>query len=69
MKDTLKMIAFLAASFIALIGVGNGIGYMIQAGAPFINILGLVIAAVPACLLVYKVLKEEVTAVKRPDGK
>lgn len=57
----LKNIAFVLLAFLAIIGVGNGIGYMAQQGAPLINIIGLLIAIVPAVLLAIEAFKKDVT--------
>lgn len=54
-----KNILFVLVAFLAIIGVGCGIGYMVAAKAPFINILGLIIAAIPAGLVVYHFFKKD----------
>ena len=57
-----KNILFVLVAFLAINGVGCGIGYMVAAKAPFINILGLIIAVIPAGLVVYYFFKKDTEA-------
>ena len=60
--ENLKKIGIFFLACLAIVGVGCGIGYMIAAKAPFINILGLLIAIVPAVLMAIDLFKKDTEA-------
>gem|GEM_PF-5854563 len=45
---------------IAIVGIINAIGFMATNGASLLSIIGLIIAVVPAVLLVIKLFKKDV---------
>lgn len=65
MKNIWKMIGIVALLFLAVIGFGNALGFMITKGASFVAIIGEIIAIIPAVLLGIRIFKEDVAPPKQ----
>lgn len=57
-----KNIAFVVLAFLAIIGIGNALGFMLTNGASAVAVIGLIIAAIPAALVIVRAFKQDVAA-------